>query len=362
VDKRLHDWLGALPDHYRQYRKPEGIWSMTTRRELCFCETYARDCFSGTGIIVDLGCWFGATTFCFARGLKQNTHAKQYRRIEAFDRFVWDERWQRVADAIGMRVEYRPGENFFPEVEKLLSPFQELVLLHPGDLLDYQSSAVPVEMLFIDAMKSWPVAEKIVEAFFPRLIPNLSVVVQQDFVYHAGGGAMNHLFMWRLRDYFEPIHYVPESASLAFLCTKPIDRTELPALSLDSFQLEEIESAYEYSLRLVPEERGQILLEAARLAFLIWRAYYEPALAHAERLANEGVKFSEETFSDTRALIRQCQSDANTRHDTGTTDILKRIDSSVMRLAPTSAVSDSGTVPGLSRRAARVGKLAFWKK
>jgi hypothetical protein len=303
VEKQLRDWLAALPDRYKSYKKPANIWAMTTRRELAFCESYARECFSGRGIIVDLGCWFGATTYCFARGLTENARAKQNRRIEAFDRFVWDDIWQPVADAIGMPVKYRAGESFLREVQELLVPYRQIVHLHPGDLLDYQSSPEPIEMLFIDAMKTWPAAETIVQEFFPRLIPEVSIVVQQDFVYHAAGGAMNHLFMWRLRDYFEPIHFVPQSASLAFLCKKRLDSSAMPDLSLGSFTLEEINEAYDYSLLAVAEERGQLLIEAAKLAFLIARGFYQAALANAGRLVANNRKFSAQAISDTRAVL-----------------------------------------------------------
>jgi predicted O-methyltransferase YrrM len=359
---KLQDWLAALPDHYREYRKPGGIWSMTTRRELCFCETYARECFSGAGIMVDLGCWFGATTFCFAKGLSQNNRAKQNRIIKAFDLFLWQDWMCRIADSIQMPIKYRAGESFFRDVQELLAPYQENVELHQEDLLAHQPTEESIEMLFIDAMKSWPLAEKIVEAFFPRLIPGVSVVVQQDFVYHAGGGAMNHLFMWRLRDYFEAIHFVPQSASLAFVCTKPIARTDLSALAIDSFTLEEIELAYEYSVGLVPEERGQILIEAAKLGFLIWRGYDKPALAQAERLTRAGVKFSEQIVSDTRALMRQRQSVASKRHDAATQDYLQSIESCLLELSAPPAANEPERSDGFSRVARKFRKFAPWKR
>ena len=342
MEKQLQDWLSALPARYKSYEKPAGLWSMTTWLELCFCESYARECFSGAGIIVDLGCWLGATTYCFARGLAENTRARQNRTIKAFDLFVWKEWMRSIAGTIQMPVIYQPGESFFHDVQKVLAPYRESIQLHQGNLLDHQPSQEPIEMLFIDAMKSWPLAEKITTAFFPRLIPGLSVVVQQDFVYHAGLGATNHLLMWRLRDYFAPIHVVPHSASLAFVCTRQIHPADLTDLSVDSFTLEEIEQAYDYCLACVPEERGRILIEAAKLSFLLERGYYDTAFALAKRLVEEGTKFNAQTVLDTRAMLRTCKTSASSHgnaqraHDL---DRLASIESYLLDLTPPSAVT-----------------------
>ena len=313
---------------------------MTTRRELCFCESYARECFSGAGIIADLGCWLGATTYCFARGLTENTAAKENRRIEAFDRFAWDDCWLPVAEAIQMPVKYHAGQSFFQEVQELLSPYRQIVQLHPGDLLEYVSSQEPIEMLFVDAMKSWPLARKIFSAFFPRLIAGVSVVVQQDFAYHVAGGAMNHLLMWRMRDYFRPIHFVPASASLAFLCTKPIAAADLPNASPTSFSLDEIDEAYDYSLAAVPEERGQLLIEAAKFSFLLERKHDEAALANAKRLLDKNKKFTAPVISDIARIIqaRKTSQRREPNGNAGDIQLLAAIESVLPELAPASAV------------------------
>ncbi len=340
----MQDWLSALPERYKTYRKANHPWSMTTNRELCFCESYARECFSGAGIIVDLGCWLGATTYSFAKGLAENIRARQNRIVHAFDLFVWKEWMRSVADTIQMPIRYQPEESFFHDVEKILAPYQDTIQLHQGDLLHYQPLQEPIEMLFIDAMKSWPLAEKIVTAFFPRLIPGTSVVVQQDFVYHSWVGATNHLLMWRLRDYFEPIHFVPGSASLAFVCKKQIHPADLADISVESFSLEEIGQAYDYALASVPEERGRLLIEAAKLSFLLERKYYQAALANAERLVAKNAKFSTEIILDIRRMIRAGKGSAGKESDAKVDrardlECLGTIESLLLELAPPAAVA-----------------------
>jgi hypothetical protein len=305
MDARLQKWLQKLPRRYKKYRQPPGLWSMTIPRELAFCESYARECFSGRGRIIDLGCWFGATTFSLARGLKRNWRVRKNRVIEAFDLFVWTKWMDPVADQINMPRRYGDGESFYQEVERLLEPYKDLVLLHEQDLMKYEAVATPVELLFVDAMKTWPLAKKIVTDFFPCLIPGTSVVVQQDFVFHKPIAATSHLLMWRLRDHFDWLHQIPRAGSVAFVCKKKISAGGLPDLQPESFSLEEIDQAYEYSRACVPEEAMRPHIDAAKLLFLIEFGYYEAALQHARWLLEKEIKFREHVLADARALIAQ---------------------------------------------------------
>jgi hypothetical protein len=90
---------------------------MTTRHELCFVEGYARDIFSGTGRIVDLGCWYGATTAALARGLRDNPCAEDNAVIEAFDLFIWKSWMDQHAERL-MRLgkSYAVNDCFLPDV------------------------------------------------------------------------------------------------------------------------------------------------------------------------------------------------------------------------------------------------------
>lgn len=303
MEARLQKWLRKLPRRYKKYRQPDGLWSMTIPRELAFCESYARECFSGKGRMVDLGCWYGATTFALARGLKRNWRARSNRIIEGFDLFVWNRWMEPIADHIKMPRTYQDGESFFQDVQRLLEPYKNVVRLYQQNLMEYEPAKGPVELLFIDAMKSWPLAKKIVTGFFPHLIPGTSVVVQQDFVFHDPIAASNHLLMWRLRDHFEWLHQIPRAGSVAFVCKKQIEGDKLPDLTPESFTLDEIDQAYEYSLSCVVDEDRRPHIEAAKLLFLIERNYYEAALRQAQRLVENKIKLRDYVVADARLLI-----------------------------------------------------------
>jgi hypothetical protein len=174
-------------------------------------------------------------------------------------------------------------------VKQLLSPYSEVVRLKRQDLLTYAPAPTPVEFLFIDAMKSWELARKIVCDFFPLLMANRSYVVQQDFAFYHAAVATNHLVMWLLREHFAFVHHVPRSCSVVFRCTKRCEAGHLPLLDPDSFTIEMIEEAYAYSLKCVsPEMRPR--LEVAQLGFLIEQGH----AAAAQNKMNTIARFPEE--------------------------------------------------------------------
>ena len=277
-------WLKALPQRYRTYRRPPWCHGMTVNNELCFVETYAREAFSGAGRIFDLGCWFGATTLCLARGLTARRKASPHSVIQALDRFEWESWMDPIAETVSLPRRYATGQCFYEEVRVLLGPYAPWVNVERHDLLSYSPPAAPVEFLFIDAMKSWALAQKIVSGFFPLLIAGRSYVVQQDFAFYHPVVATSHLIMWHLREHFQCVHHVPDSCSVAFLCTRPIESASLPEFSAKLFTPEMVEAAYEYCLGCV-QPNMRIMLEIAKLCFLVQEGHAQAALCQRARVA-----------------------------------------------------------------------------
>jgi hypothetical protein len=291
-------WATALDTLYHTYRRPASLYSMTTENELCFVETYARYWFSGAGKIVDLGCWLGATTFCLARGLTQNSWAIHNRMIEAIDRFVWEE-WMNPYCHM-----YRPGDDFYGHARDLLQPYESVVRLYKQDLLEYEPSNEPIEFLFVDAMKSWELADKIVRSFFPLLIEGISYVVQQDFAHHDPIVATNHLIMWYLRDHFQCVYHVPRSCSVVYFHTKRVEVANLPILTKAFFTLDMIHETWDYSLQCVSPDMWPPLL-VCKLCFLIETGFDDAAHKQAEDFAVKEVSLPDHLITDVVAIVRQ---------------------------------------------------------
>ena len=301
---RAERWLKRLTQHYRNYQRPAQAWGMTSNNELCFLETYARDVFSEMGSIVDLGCWYGATTISLARGLEARPGPAHAGTITALDLFEWESWMDPIAKIVSLPRQYAAGQSFCEDVRELLRPYAAVVSLQKQDLLRYTPPPTPIEFLFVDAMKSWDLARTIVERFFPLLIPHHSYVVQQDFAYFHPVVATNHLIMWYLRDYFRCVYHVPDSCSVVFRCIRRYEAAALPTFTPQMFTPSMVEAAYKYGLRQV-QPNMRVHLETAKLCFLIQEGHAEAAVKQQERLARlDGVS---------KAMLTQVESTARER-------------------------------------------------
>ena len=307
-------WPQVLSRHYANYTRPAHAYGMTTNNELCLLETFARDRFVGSGKIVDLGCWYGATTLALARGLSANARATRNRRIEAFDYFEWQSWMDPIAAPLHMPRQYGAGEDFHRDVQRLLEPYADVAVVERQDLLSYIPPAEPIELLFVDAMKSWDLADAIVSRFFPLVVPDTGHVVQQDFAYYYPEIATNHLIMWYLRDHFEFVHHVPGSCSVLFRCVRPVG--DLPVFTPALFTADMVDAAYAYSCGCVaPEMRP--LLEVSRLNFLIEQGRRGEAERQMERLSAGKERFSEPVLNEIRRVIRDAVASAAIPADWG---------------------------------------------
>lgn len=244
------------------------LFGMISSQEQEYLCHYASHEYSGQGEIVDLGCWLGSSTVELAKGLQSNPYPKaSSRKVHAYDIFIW-ESWM-DACVVGSPFEgkFKPGDSFFQECVDLTQPWQRQINFHPGDLnkLGWQGGAI--EFLFIDAMKSWELANTIIHEFFSALIPEQSVIVHQDFTHYYTYWI--YLTMYRLREYFEPVYDIPNSSSLVYKYIKPIPENLLKSsYTLESFSEDEINAAFNYASRLVSVEKRMVILSAKISAFI----------------------------------------------------------------------------------------------
>ena len=253
LNSRLRDFVRGLPSAYRNGAKGKLPFdAMTTANELLFLDRYSRHAYSGRGKIVDLGCWLGATSAALADGLSGGPYAETQSVVEAYDLFEWQEWMNPIKEGIGAKVAFRVGECFHSHVLKGLAIYGKRVSVRKVDLTSYRPpDDWQIEFLFIDAMKTWRLAKSIAASFFPHLMPGDSLVVQQDFAFHHPSVSTNHLLMWHLKDFFEPIHHVPDSCSVVFSTTKTPSLSDIPEYSLTYFNEREVCEAYSYCVPIV---------------------------------------------------------------------------------------------------------------
>ncbi len=205
--------------------------TMLTDDELHYLYWLAREVYTGEGEIIDGGCLRGASTSCFAAGLRHNrTVANRIRRIHSYDLFHYEEyQMAHLFPGAGLKT----GDSFLPLFEAHLAIHREQVTIVPGDILTKHWSGQPIEILFLDLVKSNEINTHVIREFFSHLIPQRSVVLQQDY-YHFYCYWI-HLAMAHLSEYFEIIPS-PAWNTLAFRLLRPIpqellelDYSRLPA-------------------------------------------------------------------------------------------------------------------------------------
>ena len=142
----------------------------------------------GTGAVCDLGCFAGGSTARLAAGLEAGRQAGGTGpegaggspRVHAFDLFT-------ISKAHKQKFLYDRGVRWFwgtdllPCARRLTRPWADRITLTRADLAKTEWTGGPVEILFIDAMKTPETADAILGAFLPALMPGRSVIVHQDY-------------------------------------------------------------------------------------------------------------------------------------------------------------------------------------
>jgi hypothetical protein len=234
------------------------VAGMLSLQERQYLYEYAKNQYSGSGEIVDLGCWLGSSTIPLAMGLQENSNPQiTGRHIHAYDIFIWEDWMDSYGDVSSSHLngKFKSGDSFLEEYHQQTSAWEKQIYCHPGDLTHLGWQGGDVEFLFIDAMKSWELANSIIRDFFPSLVPNYSTIVHQDFSHYYTYWI--HLIMYRFRDYFEVAYDVPYSGSLAFKYKKQIPPAELDRVyTIESFDSREIDAAFRYSTSLVSPDKA----------------------------------------------------------------------------------------------------------
>jgi len=153
-----------------------GIRSMMSRDERALYFDVARR-YGGRGEVVELGTWLGSGTFEICRGLEASGHPWH---LTALDRFAWTQEQATKFPLPGLAA----GDSFLPVFLGNLAPFRDRLTAVAGEIDDLPALMPlpgPVEILYVDAPKSWKLLWRVVDHIGPRLLPGATVVFQDFF-------------------------------------------------------------------------------------------------------------------------------------------------------------------------------------
>jgi hypothetical protein len=174
------DYLLRRP--WRDERTPfgtPGIPTMLSKHERRLLYALARDYARGDAAVVDAGCFLGGSTTALLSGVRdRGTRWKgppvasyDLFRVEPYtvERFFTDDRAVHV------------GDSFRGRFDLYVSGFDVPHVVHEGDIAEIGWSGDPIDILFLDVLKTWEINDAVLRDFFPSLQPGRSVIVHQDY-------------------------------------------------------------------------------------------------------------------------------------------------------------------------------------
>lgn len=198
--------------------------SMITANEARLLHWLTRECYDGLGEIVELGSFMGASTNALASGLAANRRVEDKAgRIHCFDLFQHFEGGPPWLQEVFRREDVGPGESFINSFLRRTQPHAPLLRVHPGSIFDQIWAGYPIEILFVDAAKTWPLNDATLRSFYAGLMPGRSLVVHQDFLF--SGCPWVAILMAKLRDHFDLV--MEDCPSLVFRCRKRVPESVL---------------------------------------------------------------------------------------------------------------------------------------
>ncbi|MEM7505657.1 MAG: class I SAM-dependent methyltransferase [Pseudomonadota bacterium] len=180
----------------------------------------------GAGAACDLGCFAGGSTARLADGLVRGGIDAS---VHAFDFFtISPEHKQKFLHDRGVRRFW--GTNLLPCAKRLLKPWRGRVTLHREDLAKTRWTAGPIEILFIDAMKTPETADAILRNFVPALVPGRSIIVHQDYQHWRQPWIAAQMVL--LRPHLRPVAWCAQNTTVFAVDSLP-DAAGLAAAATD---------------------------------------------------------------------------------------------------------------------------------
>lgn len=230
--------------------------SMISVEEKAFLYGLARDHFTGQGAIVDAGIFLGASTRCFFAGLQDNLTRKvgDEKAIQSYEYAIATQLMVDMFTRRGIAASIKVGDSFEHLLRQTIEPCQEFVDLHIGDIQQAHWPDRPIEVLFLDVIKTEGINRHVLESFFPYLIPGHSIVVQQD--YFVDFLPFIKLSQESLASHFEFVCAIGPSAAFRLTQAIPVKKLREAGKLDDLPQAERLQLLRNAEQRCVGSDRG----------------------------------------------------------------------------------------------------------
>jgi hypothetical protein len=241
--------------------------------------TLARD-YADDGAIVDGGSFLGGSTVALLAGVRDRARTTRPSRVVSYDLFRVEAYAipHFFADDRAVRV----GDSFRARFDANVAGFDVPHIVHEGDITEIGWSGGPIDVLFLDVLKSWRINDAVLRDFFPSLVSGRSVIVHQD--YGWGFNPWIPITVELMRDSLSLIDGM-EAGSHVFLVKK-----ELPGDLLErGVKVLELDERIELMDRVLARSDGWVrgMMEIGRASLFIRRDGREVALEELDRIAEQ---------------------------------------------------------------------------
>jgi hypothetical protein len=218
----------------------EGLISASERRYLY---RLTREHYTGQGSVVEIGSWFGCSSIHLAAGLRDAGHKSTVNCFDDFGLLGGPNSLDRFLSNTSLLAEY-------------LKPTKSLI----RDL----KWTEPIEILFLDAPKTWTDLADVFRIFGQHLIPGISLISIQDYLFFPAYPIA--VAIERLEKCFTLEHVVTEGSTVTFRMKQslPLDVADMVRQPPD-WGHEECSERWDHILKALPANAVERLQPALPL-------------------------------------------------------------------------------------------------
>jgi len=153
------------------------VKTMLSKEERRLLYVLAREYAAGEAAIVDAGCFLGGSTVALLGGVRDRATRWEGPPVASYDLFRVDPATisKYFDDSVSA------GDSFRGLFDTNVAGFGVSHVVHEGDIAEIGWTGGPIDVLFLDVLKTWELNDAVVRDFFPSLVPGRSVVVHQDY-------------------------------------------------------------------------------------------------------------------------------------------------------------------------------------
>ncbi len=251
--------LPPLPD-------VRGMISGSERR---FYYHLTTDVHTGEGQVVEIGTWLGCSTLHLAAGLRDGGRkvGGQVAKVHAFDDYTW-----RPGMEVKTNIDLAFGESFMPFFLQNTAPLAAHITANAASAAklgwprDATGTEDRIEILVVDAPKSWKGMRLLFQQLSPYFIPGKTIVTLQDYLLF---GSFEIAMFAASVAWLTPVWVTREGCSVAFRVG--VDATALDDSAARTYRgmtADQIVALWDRILRPLPPEASRKLAPA--LPLVLW--------------------------------------------------------------------------------------------